>query len=107
MNLRRRTIKRVYIARPQPVPGSMGGMREDFAAPHQVMEGHLLPSASSLKPHTAGLHAKESCLLLLSPAADIRVGDGVGFAQEAIAYRVTRCDRYSLHLCVHLEARKS
>ncbi|MBQ4552015.1 MAG: hypothetical protein IKM26_05440 [Clostridia bacterium] len=106
MNLRRRTRKPVYIARPQPIQGGMGAVHEAFAAPHQALEGLILPSAASLKPHAAGLHQKATCTLLLPPSADILPGDGVGLAPDNLRYRVTRCDRYPLHLCAHLEERQ-
>lgn len=106
MNLRRHTRQRVYIAHPAPVPGSMGGVHEAFAAPHQTLYGLFLPASATLKPHAAGLHAKASFTLLLPPAADIRPGDGVGTAPQELIYRVTRCDRYPLHLCAHLEERQ-
>lgn len=107
MNLRRRTRRQVFIARPQPVQGSMGGMSEQFAAPHQSLYGFLLPDAASLKPHTAGLHEKSSLKLLLPPCADVLAGDGIGFSLSSFPYRVTRCDRYPLHICVQMEAKEA
>lgn len=104
MNLRRRTRRAVYIARPQPVQGSMGGVSGQFSAPHLITHGLLLPGAASLRPTAAGLHEKSSPQLLLLPGADVTVGDGVGLAADAVSYRVTRCDRYPLHLVAHLEA---
>lgn len=105
MNLRRRTLKNFFIARPAPVSDALGGMREHFAAPHQTVQGHLLPAGGQLKKLTAGLAEKASCTLLLPPGSDIRPGDGVGQTAENMTYRVVRCDRYPLHVCAHLEER--
>ena len=77
MNLRRRTLKNFFIARPAPVSDALGGMREHFAAPHQTVQGHLLPAGGQLKKLTAGLAEKASCTLLLPPGSDIRPGDGI------------------------------
>ena len=105
MTLRRRTCTQVFIARPAPMPGEMGEATEHFAAPHQQLDGLLLPSGGQLKAHSAGLHAHSACQLLLPPHTDIRPGDGVSVDGSTFLYRVTRCDRYPLHLCAHLEER--
>lgn len=105
MTLRRRTKTPVYIARPEPSVGSMGGAGEDFAAAHQEISGHLLPASGTLKAHAAGAHVQQTLTLLLPPEADIRPGDGVGLAADDFSYRVLRCDRYPLHVCAQLERR--
>lgn len=105
MNLRRRTCVQVYIARPAPITGGLGGVEKSFAQAHQAALGHLLPADGTLKAHAAGLHAQQTLTLLLPPDADIRPGDGVGLQDGDFAYRVTQCARYPLHLCAQLEAR--
>lgn len=106
MNLRRRTRQRLYIAHPQPVPGSIGGVRESFSAPYQVLEGMLLPSSGSLKPHETGLNEKKNFVFFLPAGTEIRIGDGAGFVKTDMVYRVTRCDQYPLHVCAYLEERQ-
>ena len=105
MNLRRRTLKTFFITRPAPASDTLSGMREHFAAPHLIVQGHLLPTSGQLKKHAAGLHEKSACTLLVPPGSDIRPGDGVGETAEHMTYRVVRCDRYPLHVCAHLEER--
>ena len=105
MNLRRRTAVQVFIARPAPITGSVGGVNESFAAAHQAIAGHLLPADGALKAHAAGEHSRETLTLLLPPGADILPGDGVGLKRDDFPWRVTACARFPLHICAHLEAR--
>lgn len=106
MNLRRRTARQVYIARPAPAAGSMGSVCEAFSAAHQVISGLLLPASGTLKAQAPGTQIEQTLSLLLPPAADIRPGDGVGLTAHDFAYRVLRCDRYPLHVCAILERRE-
>ena len=104
MNLRHRTRSTAFIFRPAPIRDALGSLQEAFSAPHLTVQGHFLPDSGSLKKGTEGLHAKQTLRLLLPPGTDIRPGDGVGQSPDTAEYRVTRCDSFPLHLCVHLEA---
>lgn len=105
MNLRFPTASTVYIARPAPATGGMGGVGEAFAKAHQAMTGRLLPQSGALKAHAAGVHAQETLSLLLPTEADILPGDGVGLAEGDFPYRVLHVARYPLHVCAQLERR--
>ena len=104
MNLRHRSLCTAYIARPAPISDALGSMQEAYAAPHATAQGHFLPDGGALKKGADGLHAPQTLRLLLPPRTDILPGDGVGKNEASVRYRVTRCDKYPLHLCAHLEA---
>ncbi|MBR5232344.1 MAG: hypothetical protein IKW00_08905 [Clostridia bacterium] len=103
MNLRRRTLKTVYISRPSAKQGSFGGIGWAYEPSHQTVMGCLQPQGGQISDVKSGMIAQEKMTLLLPLSCDIKPGDGVGFAKDQCIFRATHCARYPLHVCALLE----
>ena len=103
MNLRRRTLKAVYVSHPSAAQGSFGGIGWAYAPSHQRVMGCLQPQSGQMTSARSGDLSKEKMTLLLPLSCDIAPGDGIGFAQDQCIFRVTHCARYPLHVCAALE----
>ena len=103
MNLRRRTLKPLYIAHPAAEQGSFGGVGMRFQPSHQSALGCLQPQSGQLKDNASGVLRTEKMTLLLPLSCDVSPGDGIGFTPDQCVFRVTSCARYPMHLCLQLE----
>jgi len=103
VNLRRRSLKKVYIARPAALKGSFGGVGWAYAPSHQSVMGCLQPQSGQLTDAKGGMLGKEKYALLLPLTCDVKQGDGIGFSENQCIFRVTHAARYPLHICLQLE----
>lgn len=107
MNLRFRTRRAVFIARPLPAGDSLGGVSEAFSAARAKVWGFIAPQEGSLPFLSPGQQARETRVLLLPRGTDIRVRDGLWMedAGASPAWRCVRVDAFPLHVRAVAERR--